>query len=49
MSSELPLSTVLVDGTTYYVTQNVNGVESERTGITVKVGTLSNENFEFKI
>ncbi|WP_169051648.1 T9SS type A sorting domain-containing protein [Flavobacterium sp. H122] len=47
-SSELPLSTVLVDGTTYYVSQTVNGVESEKTGITVNVGALSNDGFTFQ-
>ena len=48
MTSELPLSTVLVDGTTYYVTQTVNGIESQRTAITVKVGTLSNTESSFQ-
>jgi large repetitive protein len=47
-SSELPLSTVLVDGTTYYVSQTVNGIESQKTPITVKVGTLSNDDFSFQ-
>ncbi len=48
MTSELPLSTVLVDGTTYYATQTVNGIESQRTAITVKVGTLSNTESSFQ-
>lgn len=47
-SSELSLSTVLVDGTTYYVSQTVNGIESQKAPITVKVGTLSNDDFSFQ-
>lgn len=47
-SSELPLSTVLIDGTTYYVSQTVNSVESEKSEITVTVGALSNEDFAFQ-
>ncbi|WP_396170857.1 T9SS type A sorting domain-containing protein [Flavobacterium sp.] len=40
----LPLSTVLVDGATYYVSQTVNGCESSRIAITV-TQNLSNEDF----
>lgn len=40
----LPLSTVLVDGATYYVSQTVNGCESPRIAITV-TQNLSNEDF----
>ena len=40
----LPLSTVLVNGTTYYVSQTVNGCESSRIAITV-TQNLSNEDF----
>lgn len=47
-SSELSLSTVLVDGTTYYVSQTVNGIESQKAPITVKVGALSNDDFYFQ-
>jgi guanyl-specific ribonuclease Sa len=37
----LPLSTVIVDGTTYYASQTINGIESiERLAVTVKSGTL---------
>jgi hypothetical protein len=40
----LPLSTVLVDGATYYVSQTLNGCESLRIAITV-TQNLSNEDF----
>lgn len=40
----LPISTVLVNGTTYYVSQTVNGCESSRVTITV-TQNLSNESF----
>jgi hypothetical protein len=33
----LPLSTVLVNGVTYYATQTINGVESEAIPITVRI------------
>jgi hypothetical protein len=43
----LPLSTVLVDNTTYYASQTINGAESkERLAVTVKLTTLSNPDFE---
>lgn len=43
----LPLTTVLVDGTTYYASQTINGIESkERLAVTAKVnGSLSTEDF----
>ncbi|SHL42803.1 T9SS type A sorting domain-containing protein [Flavobacterium saccharophilum] len=43
----LPLTTVLVDGTTYYASQTINGVESkERLAVTAKLnGALSTPNF----
>ncbi|OXA77954.1 Por secretion system C-terminal sorting domain-containing protein [Flavobacterium aquidurense] len=43
----LPLSTVLVDGTTYYASQTINGIESkERLAVTVKLnGALSTPDF----
>ena len=43
----LPLSTVLVDGTTYYASQTINGIESkERLAVTVKLnGSLSTQDF----
>lgn len=47
-SSELPLSTVLVNGATYYVSQTVNGVESNKVGITTQVGSLSANEFDFQ-
>ncbi|AYN05601.1 T9SS type A sorting domain-containing protein [Flavobacterium sp. 140616W15] len=44
----LPLSTVLVDNTTYYASQTINDIESkERLAVTVKLNTLSNPDFEF--
>lgn len=44
VGTALPLSTVLVDGATYYVSQTVNGCESLRIAITV-TQNLSNEDF----
>jgi hypothetical protein len=43
----LPLTTVLVDGVTYYASQTINGIESkERLAVTAKVnGSLSTEDF----
>lgn len=43
----LPLTTVLVNGTTYYASQTINGIESkERLAVTTKAkGTLSNPDF----
>ena len=47
-STPLPLSTVLVDGTTYYATQTIGGYESTtRLPVTVHLA-LSNEQFELK-
>lgn len=45
----LPLSTVLVDGVTYYASQTINGIESkERLAVTAKLnGSLSTPDFEF--
>ena len=34
----LPLTTVLADGTTYYVTQTINNCESGRVPITIRIG-----------
>lgn len=44
----LPLSTVLVDGVTYYASQTINGIESkERLAVTAKLnGSLSIPDFE---
>ncbi|MBW1657393.1 T9SS type A sorting domain-containing protein [Flavobacterium quisquiliarum] len=44
----LPLSTVLVDGVTYYASQTINGIESkERLAVTAKVnGSLSTPDFQ---
>jgi hypothetical protein len=44
----LPLNTIIVDGTTYYASQTVNGVEStERLAVTVKSnGSLATKNFD---
>jgi hypothetical protein len=42
----LPLTTVLVDGTTYYASQTINDFESnERLAVTVQLNTLSNPDF----
>lgn len=45
--TELPLTTVLVDGTTYYASQTINNIEStQRLAVTAKSnGALSNEDF----
>jgi guanyl-specific ribonuclease Sa len=44
----LPLNTIIVDGTTYYASQTVNGIEStERLAVTVKSnGSLSTKDFD---
>lgn len=45
MDEPLPLSTVLTNGTTYYASQTVNGVESaQRLGVTVNLVLGVNEN-----
>jgi hypothetical protein len=45
----LPLTTVIVDGTTYYASQTINGIESiERPAVTVKSGTLGIDELAFK-
>lgn len=46
-ATTLPLTTVLVDGTTYYASQTINNVEStQRLAVTAKSnGALSNEDF----
>ena len=45
----LPLTTVLVDNTTYYASQTINGIEStERLAVTVKLATLGTENMVIK-
>lgn len=37
----LPLTTIIVDGTTYYASQTINGIESkERLAVTAKLNTL---------
>lgn len=47
-STPLPLSTVLVDGTTYYASQTINGYEStNRLPVTVTLSALSTGNFVF--
>lgn len=44
--ASLPLTTVLVDGVTYYASQTINRIESkERLAVTVKLNTLSNPDF----
>ena len=44
----LPLSTLLVNGTTYYASQTVNGIESkERMPVTVTLSALATLNFTF--
>lgn len=48
LSTPLPPTTLLVDGTTYYASQTVNGVESQnRTPVLAILAPLSNENFAF--
>ncbi len=45
----LPLTTVIVDGTTYYASQTINGIESvERLAVTVKSSTLGIDELAFK-
>ncbi len=47
-SSPLPLNTLLVNGTTYYASQTINGFESpSRLAVTVQVA-LGNHSFAFK-
>jgi hypothetical protein len=47
--TSLPLSTVLVNNTTYYATQTINGIEStERLAVTVKLGALGTNDFTIK-
>nr|WP_315249656.1 T9SS type A sorting domain-containing protein [uncultured Flavobacterium sp.] len=43
----LPLTTVLVDNTTYYASQTINGIESkERLAVTTKLSTLGTPDFD---
>ncbi len=43
-STPLPLSTVLVDGATYFASQTVNGIESpQRLGVTVSLSLTTND------
>lgn len=45
----LPLTTVIVDGTTYYASQTINGIEStERLAVTVKSSTLGTNDLAIK-
>jgi hypothetical protein len=45
----LPLTTVIVDGTTYYASQTINGIEStERLAVTVKSDALATNDFVIK-
>lgn len=45
----LPLTTVIVDGTTYYASQTINGIESvQRLAVTVKSNTLGTNDLVFK-
>jgi hypothetical protein len=45
----LPLSTVLVEGTTYYASQTINGIEStERVAVTVTAGSLGTTDLVIK-
>ncbi|WP_264565762.1 T9SS type A sorting domain-containing protein [Flavobacterium sp. N3904] len=47
--ASLPLSTLLVDNTTYYASQTINGIEStERLAVTVKLGALGTNDFAIK-
>lgn len=49
VETPLPLTTVLVDNTTYYASQTINGIEStERLAVTVKLGTLATNDFVIK-
>lgn len=47
--TSLPLSTILVDGTTYYASQTIDGIESvDRLAVTAKInGSLATPEFEF--
>jgi hypothetical protein len=45
----LPLTTVIVEGTTYYASQTINGIEStERMAVTVKSSTLGTNDLVIK-
>ncbi|PWA08066.1 T9SS type A sorting domain-containing protein [Flavobacterium laiguense] len=45
----LPLTTVIEEGTTYYASQTINGIEStERLAVTVKSGTLGTDDLIIK-
>ncbi|MBF4473286.1 T9SS type A sorting domain-containing protein [Flavobacterium sp. HJJ] len=45
--TELPLTTVIVEGTTYYASQTINGIESkERLAVTTKLSTLGTNDFD---
>jgi hypothetical protein len=47
--TSLPLTTVLEDGTTYYASQTINGIEStERLALTVKSDALGTDDFVIK-
>jgi hypothetical protein len=47
--TSLPLSTVLVNNTTYYASQTINGIEStERLAVTVKLDALATNDFAIK-
>lgn len=49
VETPLPLTTVLVDNTTYYASQTINGIEStERLAVTVKLGALATNDFVIK-
>lgn len=39
----LPINTILISGTTYYVSQTINGCESERIAITVTINLSTND------
>ncbi|WP_264558872.1 T9SS type A sorting domain-containing protein [Flavobacterium sp. N2270] len=47
MNSILPNNTLLVNGMTYYVTQTINGVESNHRLPVNTIAALSTQNFEF--
>ncbi len=47
-ANPLPLSTVLVDGVTYYASQTINGYESpDRLPVTVHLNAMANSTFEY--
>lgn len=47
-ANPLPLSTVLVDGVTYYASQTINGYESpDRLPVTVHLNAMANNTFEY--